>query len=45
MTNARAKNLFEQLIFEADEDITVDTATRLAKELGIDFDPEDYYLP
>lgn len=35
---------FDQLIFAHDEDITVDTATRLAEELGIEFDPYDYDL-
>lgn len=34
--------MFDNLIFAADESITVDTASRLAKELGIDFDPEAY---
>ena len=33
---------FTNLMFMADDLITVDTATRLAKELGINFDPMDY---
>lgn len=33
---------FNNLIFMADESITVTTAALLAKELGIDFDPEAF---
>lgn len=44
MTNSAAQQAFDNLIFAFDEDITVDTATALAKELGVTFDPEDYCL-
>lgn len=33
---------FDNLIFMADDLITVQTAAILAKELGIDFDPTSY---
>lgn len=41
----RAKALFDELLFVADEYITVPTARALANELGLaDFDPSDYDL-
>jgi len=34
--------MFTNLVMAADDLITVDTASRLAKELGITFDPSDF---
>ena len=36
------ENMFNNLIFAADDLITVPTATLLAKELGIEFSAEDF---
>lgn len=39
----RAKALFDELLFVADEYITTDVAALLAKELHLDtYDPTDY---
>lgn len=39
----KARALFDELLMVADEHITTDTATRMAKELGFtDFDVRDY---
>lgn len=42
MTNFSARELFNRLISEYDTDITVPTATALAKELGLDFRASDF---
>lgn len=38
----RIRELFDNLMFVADDRITVPTAQRLAAELGIEFDPRDF---
>lgn len=38
----RAKALFEELLAAADEFITVPTAQKMAAELGIDLDVQDF---
>jgi hypothetical protein len=37
-----AQVVFDNLIFAYDDDITVATATTLAREMGVDFDPVNY---
>lgn len=42
MTNNSARSIFDSLVTIYDDDITVGTATTLAKELGLDFDVREY---
>ena len=44
MTSKYIQTYFDRLILENDEYITVATATALARELGVDFDPANYDL-
>lgn len=37
-----AQVMFDNLIMAFDDDITVNTARRLADELGVNFDPQDF---
>lgn len=37
-----AQVMFDNLVMAFDDDITVETATRLAYELGVNFDVRDY---
>lgn len=42
MTDRIIQARFDEFIFQHDDLITVPTASRLAAELGVDFDPENY---
>lgn len=42
MTSNFAQATFDRLISDFDENITVATATALAQELGVTFDPADF---
>lgn len=37
-----AQVMFDNLVMAFDDDITVNTARRLADELGVNFDPQDF---
>ncbi len=45
MTSNYTQTVFDRLISDHDDEITVTTATALAKELGVTFDPADFDLP
>lgn len=38
------QQVFDRFIFATDEDLTVNTAFKIAAELGVEFDPENYDL-
>lgn len=42
MTSNFAQAAFDRFISDFDESITVTTATALARELGVTFDPADF---
>ena len=41
-TKTAEQTAFDEFIFRFDTEITLPTAYRLAQEIGVDFDPEDY---
>lgn len=42
MTKTAEQHAFDEFIFRFDTEITLPTAALLAKEIGVDFEPDNY---